>query len=156
MSVGRSVCRSKIFPSQISQLWDLIETWGFREDLPLVFPHDLRWWWWWRWLWHIIFNKIIHIWTGFRPITCSTFGNLSYFLGFVLLFLLFCRNCPVFFGICPTFLKICFFFLKSIKFARTVKCQLQNFFWIALKGKVNQKNMKRNKKIIKVIKVQNL
>ena len=25
---------------QISQLWDLIETWGFREDLPLVFPHD--------------------------------------------------------------------------------------------------------------------
>ena len=27
---------------QISQLWDLIETWGFREDLPLVFPHDPR------------------------------------------------------------------------------------------------------------------
>ena len=24
----------------ITPVWDLIETWGFREDLPLVFPHD--------------------------------------------------------------------------------------------------------------------
>ena len=27
----------------IPPVWDLIETWGFREDLPLVFPHDPRW-----------------------------------------------------------------------------------------------------------------
>ena len=26
----------------ITPVWDLIETWGFREDLPLVFPHDPR------------------------------------------------------------------------------------------------------------------
>ena len=32
MSVGRSVGRSKIFLSQISQLWDLIETGSFRVD----------------------------------------------------------------------------------------------------------------------------
>ena len=25
-----------------SQLWNLIETWDFREDLPLVFPYDPR------------------------------------------------------------------------------------------------------------------
>ena len=30
---------------QISQHWDLIETWGFRVDLPLDPPHDPRWWW---------------------------------------------------------------------------------------------------------------
>ena len=40
--VTMSVGRSTIFLSQIPQLWDLIETWGFREDLPLVFPHDPR------------------------------------------------------------------------------------------------------------------
>ena len=44
-SVGRSVGPSKYFEfleNSVSQLWDLIETWGFREDLPLVFPHDPR------------------------------------------------------------------------------------------------------------------
>ena len=49
-SIGHSVRRPSVPPSkmskknqiQISQLWDLIETWGFREDLPLVFPHDPR------------------------------------------------------------------------------------------------------------------
>ena len=42
--VGLFVCLSvqNFSTFQISQLWDLIETWGFREDLPLVFPHDPR------------------------------------------------------------------------------------------------------------------
>ena len=36
-SVGPSVPRSKFFPQEISQLWDFIETWDFREDLkPIV------------------------------------------------------------------------------------------------------------------------
>merc|ERR1712080_208362 len=30
---------------QISQLWGLIENWGFRVDLPLDPPDDPRWWW---------------------------------------------------------------------------------------------------------------
>ena len=44
-SVGRSVGPSSFFQIQISQLWDLIETWGFREDLPLDPPDDPRRWW---------------------------------------------------------------------------------------------------------------
>ena len=33
LSVGRSVRRSQKIENQISQLWSLIETWGFREDI---------------------------------------------------------------------------------------------------------------------------
>ena len=47
-----------------------------------------------------------------RPITCPTFGSLSYFLGFVLLFLLFCRNCNAFLGFVLLFLNV-FFLLKN-------------------------------------------
>ena len=36
--VGLSVGRSTIFLSQIPQLWDLIETWGFHVDDPCDFP----------------------------------------------------------------------------------------------------------------------
>ena len=39
MSVGMSVHNFSTF--QISQLWDLIETWGFREDLKVIVLHHL-------------------------------------------------------------------------------------------------------------------
>ena len=45
-SIGPSVCWLVCSTFQISQLRNLIETWGFREDLPL--EPTLEWWWGWQ------------------------------------------------------------------------------------------------------------